>query len=360
MIQIIDRYTLRLFLAYFLAGLLVFITLFLAVDFLSFAVRNSEAGFQVLVKYYLYYMPAIGYQMLPVGGLMATVFTLSHLNRSNELIALHSVGMSLARVSAPILIVVTIIAATSFFLSDRLLPRFAQKKNFIYYVEIKKKPGLYSTVNTDRIWYRSENILFNIKALDAENSRAQGLTFYYFDVSWNLLQMIYAKSMKMNGNVWDLQDGTVTLFAEESSFPLTQTFATKQIIMNEDFNDLSNTSNSSDLMSLRELRRFIKKNKEAGLETTRYEVDYHGKFGFAFSSFVMCLLGIPFSVGRQRSGGTAINTGICIGLAFLYWVFFSSAIALGMHGQVPALVAAWLPNVVLLAIAIYLLVRLRR
>ena len=40
-------------------------------------------------------------------------------------------------------------------------------------------------------------------------------------------------------------------------------------------------------MDLKLLRKFINKNKEAGLDTLHYEVEYHSKFGFAFAAFVM-------------------------------------------------------------------------
>ena len=114
-------------------------------------------------------------------------------------------------------------------------------------------------------------------------------------------------------------------------------------------------------MTLRELSRFIKKNKEAGLDTIRYEVDYHSKFGFAFAAFVMSLLGIPFSLGAgRRSGGAVKNIGLCIGVAFVYWSFYSSFITLGRHGAVPPVVAAWIPNITMTLAAVALLTRLRR
>ena len=90
-------------------------------------------------------------------------------------------------------------------------------------------------------------------------------------------------------------------------------------------------------MSLKELGHFIERNKEAGLDTLRYEVDYHAKFGFAFASFVMSVLGVPFSVSRARSGGTFVNLGICLGLAFGYWTAYNSAVTLGAHGAFPRL-----------------------
>jgi lipopolysaccharide export system permease protein len=359
-LQLIDRYILKLFLLYLVGGILVFVTLYLAIDFMSFAMRYADAGTGSLLKYYSYHTPWIIFQMLPVGCLAATLFTLATLNRTNELTALFSVGMGLRRVAAPILIAVGVLTIISFGVGDQLLPRLIQKRNYVEFVEIKKRPGLYSTVKTNKIWYRTENILFNIKTLNPENATAQGITLYYFDPSWNLTQLIAARSVEMKGSLWNLKSGLVTLFAAESSFPLTRSFNEKTITMNEDLGDIQAASNSSDIMSVKELNRFIRRNKEAGLDTIRYEVDYHAKFSFAFAALVMSFLGVPFSVSRTRSGGTFMNVGICLALAFLYWVGYSSGLTLGEHAVLPPLMAAWGPNVLAVVLAFFLLKRLKR
>ena len=78
------------------------------------------------------------------------------------------------------------------------------------------------------------------------------------------------------------------------------------------------------------------------------------------AALVMSLIGIPFSVGKQRSGSAAFNVGITIGLAFAYWAFYSSGITLGKHGAIPPILAAWVPNVAMSALAVFTLVRMRR
>lgn len=359
MISIIDRYIARLFLGYFLGGLIVFVTLFVTIDYMSNFVR-SDAGVDAIVSYYLLSLPALIYQMLPVACLMGVVFTLGALGKSNELIALFASGMSLARVSLPILAPVILVASIGFFLNDRIVPHLNQKKNYVYYVEIRKQPGLYSTVKTDRIWYRSGNSLYNIKTLQPDQATAMGLTMYQFDASWKLAQMITAESVKLLGSNWDLEKGTVTIFPPDSTVPITQAFKQKRIRVEEDAKDLQSSGQSTDALSLKELSRFIEKNKASGLDTVRYEVDYHGKLSFAWAAFVMSLIGIPFSVGKARSGSAAFNVGITIGLAFAYWAFYSSGLTLGRHGALPPVLAAWVPNVAMIAFAVFMMIRLRR
>lgn len=268
--------------------------------------------------------------------------------------------MSLARISFPILVLVVLISAVGFWVNDRLLPRVNQQRNYVLYVEIQKRPGLYSTVKTNRIWYRSGNVLFNIKTLQADKGLAQGLTMYFFDNSWRLIQMITARDVSLQGTNWELSDGTVTVFTEDSNVPLAQNFKKKTISVSEETADIQKSAQSTETLSVAELRRFISRNKEAGLDTLRYEVDYHAKFAFAFAAFVMSFLGIPFSVTWQRSGGAAFNVGATIALAFIYWAAFNSGITLGQHGALPPLVAVWLPNIAMVALSGVFFARLKR
>lgn len=359
MFNIIDRYISKIFLGFFLGGLTVFVTLFVAIDYMT-NIAQYKAPAESVLHYYMLLAPSQVYQFLPVACLLGTIFTLSQLSRSNELVAMFSSGMSLARVAMPILAWVIILSGLGFYMNDRLLPMVNQKKNYILYVDIQKKPGLYSTVKTNKIWYRSGNVLFNIQTLQADKGQAQGLTMYFFSSTWQLIQMITAQSVKLMGPTWELSDGTVTLFAQESSVPMTKDFKTKTISVAEDTADIQKSSQSTETLSVSELKRFISRNKESGLETLRYEVDYHAKFAFAFAAFVMSFLGVPFSVTRQRAGGAAFNVGATIVLAFVYWAAYSSGITLGQHGALPPMIAVWVPNLTMIALSAIFLIRLRR
>ena len=359
MTNIIDRYIARLFLGFFLGGLTVFVTLFVAVNFMTELVQYNAPA-KAVIEYYALFVPSLMYQMLPVACLLGTIFTLSALGRTNELVALFSSGMSLARISTPILVLVVALSGLGFWLNDRVLPLVNQRKNYVYYVDIRKQPGLYSTVKTNKIWYRSGNILFNIKTLAPDKGSAQGLTMYYFNSDWRLIQMITADGVKMQGATWELAKGTVTLFTKESSIPMTQDFKVKTINVSEDTRDIQKSSQSTDALSVAELRRFIQRNKESGLDTLRYEIDYQAKFSFAFAAFVMSFLGIPFSVTRQRAGGAAFGVGATILLAFGYWAAYSSGITLGRHGALPPMIAVWLPNLAMVMLSAVFLLRLKR
>ncbi|MFN8791688.1 MAG: LPS export ABC transporter permease LptG [Bdellovibrionales bacterium] len=351
----IDIYTSKVFWGAFIGALLVFATMFVAVDALGTLVKFSGTPFTSVVAYYLMYLPEVISKMIPVACVVALVLTLSSMNRTSELIALYAAGMGLLRIAAPLLLWISVISIGTFLMGDQVLPQMIKRKNFIYYNEIEKNPSKFQFVRTDRIWYRSKNSIFNIKTLSPEGDKAQGLTLYFFSEDWNLLQMLTAQEVFFRGNQWELMKGSITIFDSTSSFPLTSNFDRKTIIMSEESKDLQSTGQTSDMLSQRELSRFIDRNREAGLETSRYEMDYHAKFGFAWAGFVMALLGLPFTAQRGRSGGSMVSLGMCLGVVFMYWILYSSSQALGTHGVLPPVIAAWLPNFLMAALAFWTL-----
>lgn len=356
----IDRYILTLFWTSFLAGLLIFVTLFIATDAMSTILKYTGVASSVFIKYYAYFAPEIIYKMLPIACVVGMVMTVSSLNRGSELVALFASGMSLFRVSRIIFISILLICGFSYYMSDQLMPMFSKNKSYIFYSEIEKNPSLFQTIKTNRIWYRSKNSIYNIKTLNAEGNKAQGLTLYFFNDRWDLIQMLTANSVMMNGSQWVLQNGTITVFSEDSSFPMNDRFLEKTIVMSEEAQDLRSTGQTSDLLTQAQLSRFIEKNKDAGLDTIKYEVDFHSKFSFALAGLVMSLLALPFCVGKTRGGGMMLNIGICLGLVLVYWIFYSSSQTLGQHGQLKPMMAAWMPNVVMLGLGVTLLLRLKR
>lgn len=352
-LNLIDRYISKSFLTFFFSGLVVFLTLFLVVDFMSNMI-NKSVEMSVLVRYYGAHSFEILYQMIPVAALVGVVFTLSSLNKSRELTALFSMGMSIWRILTPIFVWVTVFVGLSFYIGDQVLPSAKQKAKYIKFVEIENKPGLYSTVKTDKIWYRSDNIIFNIKLLDAQARKAFGLTMYYFSPDWRLQQVISAKRANIQEGAWELVDGSVTLFIEDLTTPLVKNYETKTIGMTEELSDLQTTSSASDFLTFRELGKYIEKNREAGLDMTSFEVDYHNKMSFPFTIFVMALLGVPFVIGHERSGGTAKNIGLILVMTFIFWTAYSSGMSLGKHGYIPPIFAAWGPNILVLTMTYFI------
>lgn len=75
---------------------------------------------------------------LPLATLLAGIMTMGNLGESNELLAMKSAGMSLPRILLPVVIVVTVIAIGSFFVSNNLVP-YSNKKMFAIRFDINNQ-----------------------------------------------------------------------------------------------------------------------------------------------------------------------------------------------------------------------------
>lgn len=354
MITIIDKYISRSFLLFFALGLLSFVFLFFVVDFVV-STSRFDADLSIFVVYYSYYVLEIAQKLIPVACLMATVFTVSQLSSNSELIAIQTMGWSLYRISLPILLLVSSISVFSFVISNELMTKVSDEKNKIYYSELKKKPWLYTTSRQEKIWYRSGQNIFNIGLLNSEQKKAFDVSVFTFSPDWTLQQILKAKEADITDGEWTLKYGQITVHYDEQSPPIYQPFEERVLVMGEEIIDIKVSSKASAAMGVGELGRYIRKNKEAGMNTTSFEVDYHSKFSYMITALVMALIGIPFSFSNSRSGGILVNMQICLVLTFVYWAFYSSGLTLGRYGTVSPMMAAWGPNLIVGGAALFLI-----
>lgn len=356
----LDRYISKSFLFYFAAGLSVFVTLFIAIDFLTGTSRFGS-DLSIYIDFYTYYSFEVLFQLVPVACLMATLFTLGSLHKNSEMVAMFSLGMSLFRIALPVLVIVCIISLFSFVATNELMTKAVDKRNYIYYTHMKKKPWQYSQSKQENIWYRSGQNIFNINLLNAKEGKAFHVTLYTFSSEWLLQQILVAKEVLLGDGRWTLKDGSVTVFFDEESAPMTEKFETKNLEVGEQVIDIKMSSTASAQMGVRELRRYIERNKEAGLNTVPFEVEYYSKFSYVFTTLVMVLLGIAFSTsGSNRSGGVLMNLQKCVVLTLVYWGVYNSGLTLGRYGALPPIVAAWGPNLLSMALASLLIWRQKR
>jgi len=88
---------------------------------------------------------------LPLAILLSSIMTLGNLSENNELTALKASGLSIYRILKPLTVVVLIIATTTFFFANYIIPVANLKlHSLIYDIQNKKmtsvmKPGTYST-----------------------------------------------------------------------------------------------------------------------------------------------------------------------------------------------------------------------
>jgi lipopolysaccharide export LptBFGC system permease protein LptF len=113
-----------------------------------------------------------------------------------------------------------------------------------------------------------------------------------------------------------------------------------------------------DFMSYTQLREYTERLRASGLDVVKQQVALWRKLSFPFVTLIMTLLAVPFAVTIGRSGAMA-GIGIAIGIAIVYWTTISVFAAMGAGGVMAPALAAWAPNLLFGAGALYLLLTVR-
>lgn len=84
------------------------------------------------------------------------------------------------------------------------------------------------------------------------------------------------------------------------------------------------------------------------------QVQIHRRLAFPLASILLSLLAVPLGIRPFRTGRSAgaLTAVVIMGL---YWLFFNAAELAGEHGMLPAWLALWAPNAVVLCVALLLL-----
>ena len=111
-------------------------------------------------------------------------------------------------------------------------------------------------------------------------------------------------------------------------------------------------------MTYAQLQDYIEQLQASGANAMPYIVSLRRKVAFPFVTIIMTMLAVPFAVSTGRRGAL-YGIGLGISLAIVYWVALSLFGALGEGGMLSPLLAAWAPNILFGAVAIYMVLTVR-
>ena len=109
-------------------------------------------------------------------------------------------------------------------------------------------------------------------------------------------------------------------------------------------------------MSYDELTRYIHDLQQSGFDTTRLRVQLNRKLAYPLITLVMALVAVPFALSTGKRGNLA-GLGTALGVAIAYYIVASIFENLGDVNSLPAMLAAWSPDLLFAMLGSYLLLR---
>ena len=125
-------------------------------------------------------------------------------------------------------------------------------------------------------------------------------------------------------------------------------------IINMDPSDFLIMKNQQEMLTSPQLSEYIDKQRRRGFANIKeFEIEYHKRIAMSFASFILTVIGLSLS-SRKTKGGMGLHLGIGLALSFSYILFQTITSTFAVNGNVPPVVAVWIPNVLYAFIAFYL------
>ncbi len=391
---ILDDYVLREFstnLALVLSSFAVLFVIFTFFELIGDIIRN-RTPLVTVGDYLLNLLPYILYNITPLCALVAVLITFGSLNRSSELTAMKATGISLYRVVIPVLVLCAAIAAGLFAFDQLYLPS-ANRRQESLRATIKGKPAqtflrpdrkwIFGQTNTQtsssiatqpdpqpstpdaarpgsrRVHTTDPARIFYYQFFDADKNVFANLTVFEFAAgSFTLERRIFAASAHWDdhANQWIFENGWQRTFAGETTASFQPFTLSTFPGIREQPTYFKKEDRPSQEMSYGELSRYITDLSQSGFDTMRLRVQLNRKLAYPLVTLVMAVLAIPFALSMGKRGGLA-GIATAIGLAIAYWVVAGLFEAMGNVNTLPAMLAAWSPDLLFSMAGAYLLLR---
>jgi lipopolysaccharide export system permease protein len=418
----LDRYVTGRFLATLALALTALTVIFVLIHIMDHVdvYIDHDTPWSTVGRYYLLQMPYNTLLTLPMAVLIATIISIGELGRHGELTAMKSSGISLYRITLPLMAFGLVLTLGVLFLGETIVPQLNEQSNEVYEEEILDQPADFEDFRGNFVYQNPEGYTYLVRSMFVNDSgggsadqveiqrEMEDGTF----VRINAPQMTWEPGT----GLWALQNGELRVFPGEAfageetgdstaaadsaapedtstadtsaaarpdgqpqaasrdtsaagaavtSRPIDERMYTFLILRSPDLSDspqeLLVESKEPEEMGYEDLVRYIDDRERLGADTRQEMVDLHMKIAYPFANFVILIFGIAL-VGSashaSRQSGT-VGFGLALFLTIIFWGFLRVGQGIGYGGGLPPVVAAWLANGIFGLVGLALLARAR-
>ncbi|HLW35773.1 MAG TPA: LptF/LptG family permease [Chthoniobacterales bacterium] len=354
--RLLDRYVIRNFLQayiYCIAGFLSIWLIFDVSDNISTFI-DQHFGLMLTVRYYLTQVPEVFIILLPVSLLLALLFALGRMSRSNEIVSMLTAGVSIPRVLAPLIGMGLLTVAASLALNYSLAPHAEMaKKNFIANARAHQYSvqGQIFRNRTDlRTWF--------IQSFRPGHDLFNNVQVLQQDANDNIVENYLAARAiyDANAKTWELQEVKVVHYDTAGNIIDEKMLPSLKI---EHWTEtpfrLGSANERAEYLSFPELREYLRFNSDFPIALLApFRTHMHYRIALPWTCLVVVCIAAPLGIGYSRRGvlaSVASAVVLVFSMNFLTHLF----LALGEGDRISPIVAAWMPNAIFAMIGLYLL-----
>ena len=338
----IDRYIFRQMVFPFIFGLLVF-TFSVTINrilLLTQMVLNKGISISAVLKLASLTIPDFMIITLPVSFLLALLTVFGKMTQDNEIMALRASGISIVKLTKPVLLFALIPLSFSILFSFYIAPRF----NFFFRVlavkEVKK--AALSALKKNSLTNRFGNLKIFVKNVNTDKSTMKGI--FILNKVRNTPETLIAKSgsikydQKLNTLSFYLKKGTIQNQNPNSKNFWLLHFNTYKINIKLKGISFPGKNSSMHFLTFSALaRKYI---TEKSPELNIYLAYLYKKIAIPAAAVLFIFIGMPLGMLlEKRSLFLAISYTIIF--VVLYYIIFTSGFYLSLRNQLNPVIGVW-------------------
>jgi LPS export ABC transporter permease LptG len=356
---ILDRYILKKFATPFLYCFLGFIGIWFIFD-LSDNLPDfiqGHAGFDVLLEYYGSQIPQLVVVCLPIGLLLALLYSLSAMSRSNEIISMLGAGLSVTRILLPLIIVGLLLTAVTTFFNYAGAPHAAAAKKQMVR-DIKRGEKRTEAVFGHLFRNREELRTWFMRRINIQRGRIGDIQILQQNADGDILQQWYAREANYDPALkrWVLSNARYVEMNPNGDITKSELKDTLNI---DGWNEtpwriLSSVMNP-EFLAVSELQDYLTYNSDfPEKRLAAYRTHLYYRWALPWFCLVVVFLAAPMGIVYSRRG---ILGGVAVAISLFFSLVFMSSlfIALGKGQRISPFTAAWGPVIFFFLIGLVLL-----
>lgn len=340
----------------FLMGVMVFVGILLMFQALRLTefVLVHGVGIKTVGQIMLYLSVSFLPVILPMSLLFSVLLTYNRLSNDSEIVAFKSLGMSMAQLTLPAVVLsvaATVMSAqTSFYLGPWGNRKFEVLINDLGRQKVGAaiKEGVFSEGFFDLVVYANK--------IDNQSGRLSDV-FIYDEREARAPITIIAKGGQIVQESTQAGLSALLRLSDGNIHRTQQNTYTKVDFTTYDINlfnpyEMSEKRKTPPSMTLQELSEEMKLPGIEPKQMRRLEVEYHRRWSLSAACLIFALLGVGLGTVTNRRASRGGGFVLCLGALITYWVCYVSAESVARNGWMPAYVSLWLVNALFLFFAL--------
>lgn len=361
--NLLDVYVARQYLRILGMTVIAMLGLFYISTFLDLSDKwfKGQTTLAQIVAFLWWSTPQFMAYIIALAVLLSALVTIGLLTKNSELIVMRACGVSLYRTAAPMVAFALVASAILFGMEERVLAVANRRADQLKHLIRGGSAQTFDVLNRKWIVGRGGEV-YHYQFFNPRTRELNGLSVFEFDARTHALtRRLYAQRAVYQpggaGAEWQLSAGWTRKFDAKGPAPSFEAFGEKLAAL-ETADYFVTEVPEPRRMTYPQLSRYIAELRQSGYDVLEHEVELYRKVAFPFVTLVMTFIAVPFAVTTGRRGAM-YGIGIGIVLALVYWTMISVFAAFGAGGLISPLLAAWAPNLLFGAAAVYLLLTVR-